>query len=95
MLRSLRYESKHCLMMPSPMHTSLAYLADAPSASFKISRKLPEEGGDVSEVTMRAIARLRPGEDAAVAGHPEDTCTPDFWLDFPPDTVTTIIMQGW
>ena len=41
--------------------------ADAPSASFKISRKLPEEGGDVSEVTMRAIARLRPGEDAAVA----------------------------
>jgi len=35
------------------------------------------------------------GEDAAVAGHPEDTCTPDFWLDFPPDTVTTIIMQGW
>ena len=35
------------------------------------------------------------GEDATVAGHPEDTCTPSFWLDFPPGTVTTIIMQGW
>ena len=35
------------------------------------------------------------GEDAAVKGQPEDTCTPSFWLDFPPDTVTTIIMQGW
>jgi hypothetical protein len=23
-LRSLRYDSKHCLMMPSPMHTSAA-----------------------------------------------------------------------
>ena len=22
------------------------------------------------------------GEDAAVADHPEDTCTPSFWLDF-------------
>ena len=35
------------------------------------------------------------GEDATVAGHPEDRCTPSFWLDFPPDVVTTIIMQGW
>jgi hypothetical protein len=35
------------------------------------------------------------GEDAIVKNHPEDTCTPSFWLDFPPDTVTTIIMQGW
>ena len=35
------------------------------------------------------------GEDAIVAGHPEDTCTPSFWLDFPPGTVTTIIMQVW
>jgi hypothetical protein len=34
------------------------------------------------------------GEDAIVKGHPEDTCTPSFWLDFPPDTVTTIIMQA-
>ena len=33
------------------------------------------------------------GEDATVKGHPEDTCTPSFWLDFPPNVVTTIIMQ--
>eukprot|EP01051_Picozoa_sp_SAG22_P002152 SAG22_NODE_94_length_20824_cov_230.693718_13_plen_712_part_00 len=29
------------------------------------------------------------GQDSA------PVCTPSYWLDFPPDTVTTIIMQGW
>eukprot|EP01051_Picozoa_sp_SAG22_P003815 SAG22_NODE_191_length_15699_cov_19.660192_7_plen_126_part_00 len=70
-----------------------AAAAAAPGQPEPAARPRPPPIGPSANMSKAEVVAFY-GEDAAVKGHPEDTCTPSFWLDFPPDTVTTIIMQG-
>ena len=50
--------------------------------------------GRGAAVASSATHQQRPEVVAFYGQDAQPTCTPSYWLEFPPETVTTIIMQG-
>ena len=85
--------SPHCLAVHCACSGSMAVLGGPGNIGTALCLLLLAVVGPLD-----ATAQLAPLRSEVVAFYGQDaqpTCTPSYWLDFPPGTVTTIIMQGW